>query len=96
MRGRAGKQLLEIMERKQTNLCVAADVTTCAGVLVLADAIGAHCKRCDACTCLDQRLTRMCRPAHLLPEDARGHVRRLHARLWRRCAAWLQPVTPSS
>ena len=37
----AGKQLLEIMERKKTNLCVAADVPTCAGVLALADAIGA-------------------------------------------------------
>ena len=45
----AGKQLLEIMERKQTNLCVAADVTTCAGVLALADAIGARCAACDAC-----------------------------------------------
>ena len=29
------------MERKKTNLCVAADVPTCAGVLALADAIGA-------------------------------------------------------
>jgi len=33
------------MERKQTNLCVAADVTTCAGVLALADAIGASSSR---------------------------------------------------
>ena len=30
------------MERKRTNLCVAADVPTCAGVLALADAIGPH------------------------------------------------------
>ena len=37
----AGKQLFEIMERKKTNLCVAADVPTCVGVLALADAIGA-------------------------------------------------------
>ena len=37
----AGKALLETIERKQSNLCVAADVPTCAGVLALADAIGA-------------------------------------------------------
>jgi uridine monophosphate synthetase len=38
----AGKRLLECMERKRTNLCVAADVTTCEGVLRLAEAIGPH------------------------------------------------------
>lgn len=38
----AGKRLLECMERKRTNLCVAADVTTCDGVLRLAAAIGPH------------------------------------------------------
>jgi uridine monophosphate synthetase len=38
----AGKRLLECMERKRSNLCVAADVTTCEGVLRLAAAIGPH------------------------------------------------------
>lgn len=37
----AGRRLLECMERKQSNLCVAADVPTCAAVLAMADAIGA-------------------------------------------------------
>ena len=50
----AGKLLLETMERKQTNLCVAADVPTCAGVLALADAVGA---RCAVATQAELRLT---------------------------------------
>jgi orotidine-5'-phosphate decarboxylase len=37
-----GAELLRLMERKQTNLCVAADVTTKQEQLALADAIGPH------------------------------------------------------
>lgn len=60
----AGRALLDTMERKLSNLCVAADVPTAAGVLALADAIGAcgadvacvHCVRTHtwrlACTAM--------------------------------------------
>ncbi|HLE76545.1 MAG TPA: orotidine-5'-phosphate decarboxylase [Candidatus Babeliales bacterium] len=36
------KKLLAIMERKQTNLCVAADVTSCKELLSLVRAVGDH------------------------------------------------------
>ncbi len=90
----AGKRLLECMERKRTNLCVAADVPTCASVLALADAIGARvvaCVRARKCRRLTAHPWRASlypfthRPAHLLPEDARRHSGRLHAVLWQ-CA----------
>jgi len=36
------KQLLTLMEKKRTNLCVSADVTTCSELLALTDAIGPY------------------------------------------------------
>jgi len=38
----AGKRLLETMARKRSNLCVAADLPSCAAVLALAEAVGPH------------------------------------------------------
>ena len=35
-----GSQLLQIMEEKQSNLCVSADVTSCTELLELADTLG--------------------------------------------------------
>jgi hypothetical protein len=103
-RRRAGKALLETIERKQSNLCVAADVPTCAGVLALADAIGALRDARVRVRAAAAALTRAggaacARAAHLLPEDARGHAGRLHARLWHRCgrcAAAAQPARASA
>lgn len=40
MNNTTAKRLREIMEQKKSNLCVAADVTTCDAVLRLADAVG--------------------------------------------------------
>jgi hypothetical protein len=37
-----GAELLLLMERKQTNLCVAADLTTKQELLDLAEAVGPH------------------------------------------------------
>lgn len=36
------KRLLQLMEKKQTNLCVNPDLTTCAAVLNIADCVGPH------------------------------------------------------
>ena len=35
-----GSKLLQIMEEKKSNLCVAADVTSCTELLALADTLG--------------------------------------------------------
>lgn len=40
-----GKQLFELMARKKSNLAVAADVSTSAAVLQLADQVGTHFAR---------------------------------------------------
>lgn len=37
------KQLLEICDRKTTNLCVSVDVTSKAGLLRIAEAAGPYC-----------------------------------------------------